>query len=154
MYTDHIIGSEEHETWLEGALHGHSSRFLIFEISGEPAGMVSFTAITPVPSVGSSSCLWAFYLGEADTPKGTGSVMELLALDHAFGELMIRKLSCEVIASNNAVVRLHEKFGFTVEGTLRGQVLKNGAYEDVILLALFAEEWPAARGAIIDRYYS
>jgi RimJ/RimL family protein N-acetyltransferase len=67
--------------------------------------------------------------------------MEYLALEYAFTSLDLRKLCCEVFSFNSPVVKMHQKFGFQQEGLYRGHILKSGQPEDVIALALFAEEW-------------
>jgi UDP-4-amino-4,6-dideoxy-N-acetyl-beta-L-altrosamine N-acetyltransferase len=141
MYTDHIISLEEHEKWFASALTNPVSRFLIFEHSGRPLGLVSFTAIDAL----NERCSWAFYLGEEDVKRGTGSVMEFLALEFAFEVMRIRKLCCEVFAFNASVVRLHERFGFQTEGRLREHYMKGGRFEDVVVLAKFAASWPGDR---------
>jgi UDP-4-amino-4,6-dideoxy-N-acetyl-beta-L-altrosamine N-acetyltransferase len=150
MYTDHVIGEDEHNKWFSGALVARNARYLIAELDATPVGFVSFTAITPPPPAEGSTCDWAFYIGESSTPRGVGSCMEVRALDHAFGELGIRKLSCEVLDSNISVVGMHEKFGFIKEGLFRKHALKNGAAEDVHRLALFAEEWRQNREALLS----
>jgi len=137
MYNDHLIAKDEHDRWFTAALSSATARHLIFECETRALGLVSFTNIDTLHS----RCSWAFYLGERDVRRGSGSVMEFLALDHAFGQLGIRKLSCEVFAFNAAVVRLHEKFGFEQEGCLREHFFRNGQHENVIVLARFAEGW-------------
>lgn len=150
MYTDHEIGEDEHNKWFDGAMVAPNARYLIAELGEVPVGFVSFTTITPSPPIDGATCDWAFYIGEPDTPRGVGSCMEVKALDHAFGELGIRKLSCEVLDSNIAVVRMHEKFGFTEEGLFRQHAMKNGAPEDVHRLALFADDWHRNRAALLS----
>jgi UDP-4-amino-4,6-dideoxy-N-acetyl-beta-L-altrosamine N-acetyltransferase len=150
MYTDHVIQVDEHDAWIARALASQNARFLIAELDGIPVGFVSFTSITPQPPLAGATSDWAFYIGEPWTPRGVGSCMEVRALDHAFEVLHVRKLSCEVLESNIAVVRMHEKFGFSEEGLFRKHVLKNGQPEDVHRLALFADEWRRNRTAILS----
>lgn len=141
MYTDHLIAADEHARWFAAALAATTARHLIFECAGRALGLVSFTNI----DARHERCTWAFYLGETDVPRGTGSVMEFLALDHAFDRIGVRKLCCEVFAFNAGVVRLHEKFGFEREGCLRGHYRKHERFEDVVVLARFADGWRADR---------
>lgn len=149
MYTDHLISADEHARWFTGALVDERSRYLIFEGGQRALGFVSFTAMAPVHG----RCTWAFYLGETDLKPGTGSVMEFLALDHAFTALGMRKLCCEVFAFNAGVVRLHERFGFQHEGLLRQHYRKGDRYEDVVVMARFAEHWPSDRVALAGKLF-
>jgi len=77
--------------------------------------------------------------------------MEILALDYAFNELGLHKLCCEVLAFNTPVVKLHEKFGFKVEGILRDQYHRDGQFIDIYRLGLLASEWERIRDVMISK---
>jgi hypothetical protein len=51
--------------------------------------------------------------------------------------------------SNEAALKAQAAAGFRREGYLRRHSLKNGVYRDVVLLAILAEEWLAARGRVL-----
>lgn len=140
MYSDHIIGEEEHAGWMNRIL-AEADNYRIFEYEGTPIGVASLYDI----KVEHGRCYWAFYLGESNAPRGSGSAMEFLMLDYVFLERGFRKLCCEVFCFNEKVVSLHKKFGFTQESLFRGHYFKNGRYEDVVGLALFKHEWRAFR---------
>ena len=142
MYTDHQISAEEHERWFAG-IEGDARRaYWIIEMDAAPVGLANLYDIDRR----NGRCAWAYYLAEpAVRGKGIGGYVEYLVLDEVFGDLGLRKLWCEVLASNTAVVRMHQKFGFQQEARLRRHVLKNGEMEDVIGLGLLAEEWAQAR---------
>lgn len=149
MYTDHVIDREEHDRWFDRSLTDGAATYRIFEHRDRPLGFVSFTGIDRTH--GRST--WAFYLGEADAPRGSGAAMEVLALDEAFGPLAIRKLCCEVFAFNAGVIRLHERFGFSREGLLKDHYIKNGAAQDVVCMARFGEGWAADRAALMPALF-
>jgi UDP-4-amino-4,6-dideoxy-N-acetyl-beta-L-altrosamine N-acetyltransferase len=141
MYSDHIITQDEHDRWFAAALIDATAAYYIFEHQDRPLGFVSFTGISRVHN----RCTWAFYLGEADSPRGSGATMELLALDEAFGVIGIGKLCCEVFVFNAGVVRLHHRFGFLEEGRFVNHYRKNGEMQDIVCLARFAANWPTDR---------
>lgn len=145
MYSDHVIAADEHDRWFDRSLTDGSAVYLIFEYRDRPLGFVSFSGIDRTHGCAS----WAFYLGEADAPRGSGAAMELLALDEAFGSIGIRKLCCEVFAFNAGVVRLHERFGFAREGLFKSHYLKSDEPQDIVCMARFAQDWPADRAALI-----
>ena len=66
-------------------------------------------------------------------------------LEYAFGELQLKKLYCEVLAFNSPVIKLHQKFGFNVEGIFRQQCKINGNFIDVFRLGILACEWQEHR---------
>jgi|688.fasta_scaffold560825_2 UDP-4-amino-4,6-dideoxy-N-acetyl-beta-L-altrosamine N-acetyltransferase len=137
MYTDHIIGIEEHRAWFERMQHNENMLYLICEFKDHPIGLVCFTDIDRY----NHNCFWGFYLGETDVLQGSGSSMEFLALEYAFDILKIRKLCCEVFDFNEKVIKLHKKFSFVEEGRFIRHRMKNGNYHDIVFLALFREIW-------------
>jgi len=79
--------------------------------------------------------------------------MEFMALEFAFHEVKIRKLSCEVFDFNTAVVKMHEKFGFIREGVLRNHCKKGEDFKSVVLLAIFIEEWALVRDVMKEKIF-
>jgi len=146
MYTRHEISLAEHQAWWERTKARPDQRYFMYEFQGSPQGVIGFTALDPV----NQNASWAFYAAP-DASRGTGSRMEFLALDFAFGELRLHKLYCEVLASNPAVVRLHQKFGFQTEGVFRQQHHYESAFIDVHRLGILADEWKKGRDAMLGR---
>ena len=77
--------------------------------------------------------------------------MEFLALEHAFNEIRIHKLCCEVLAFNMPVVKLHKKFGFKIEGILRDQHKMDDAFVDIYRLGILKSEWNSNRDEILSK---
>lgn len=149
MYTSHVISAAEHEAWWRGASSDPTKRLLVLEYRDHPIGHVNFVQIHET----NGTAYWGFYLGESDAPRGSGAVMEYLALEHAFEDIGLRKLQCEVFSFNDSVTRLHQKFGFVEEGVFRRQFLKNGEYHDVVSLGLFADDWETIRETMASRVF-
>lgn len=146
MYTRHEISLTEHLAWWARIRDRADQRYFMYEFKGEPVGIVAFNSIDTV----NQNSSWAFY-ASPEAPKGTGSRMEFLALNYAFAELTLHKLCCEVLAFNAPVVKLHEKFGFKVEGVLREQHHHNEHYVDIYRLGILASEWKTGRDAMLSR---
>lgn len=146
MYTRHEISLDEHLLWWASVQKNDSQEYLIFEQNGEPLGVVGFGDIDSR----SMNASWAFY-ASPDAPKGTGSKMEFLALEYAFKHLGLHKLYCEVLAFNTPVIRLHEKYGFQVEGIMREHHKLDDAYVDIYKLGILSPEWVNKRQFMLDR---
>ena len=146
MYTQHEIISEEHLLWWEKTKKRPDQKYFMYEIAGEPTGIAAFTGI----DIRNQNSAWVFYASPS-APKGTGSKMEYLMLEHAFGILKLHKLCCEVLAFNATVIKLHQKFAFKVEGIFRGQHKINNDFIDSYRLGIFASEWQEHRHAMLDR---
>ena len=62
--------------------------------------------------------------------RGIGSAMMAAALELADNWLNLHRIELEVYTDNPAAIRLYEKFGFVIEGTMRHFAFRNGEYVD------------------------
>jgi UDP-4-amino-4,6-dideoxy-N-acetyl-beta-L-altrosamine N-acetyltransferase len=148
MYSDHVIGEEEHRAWFARAMEDEARRYWIIMLDGEDVGLANVYDIDRRHS----RAVWAFYLASANVRgRGVGSVVEYRVLAHVFDEMGLNRLLCEVLASNPAVVGMHERFGFTQEGVLREHICKEDGPVDVVVLGMLRAEWKANRVAIEQR---
>ena len=81
----------------------------------------------------------AIMIGTPYRGRGYGSEAIALLCDFCFREMNLHKLKVSVFAFNEPAVRCYEKNGFTREGMLKGEIFRDGQYQDVVLLAKFAE---------------
>jgi UDP-4-amino-4,6-dideoxy-N-acetyl-beta-L-altrosamine N-acetyltransferase len=114
--TSHEITSDEHAAWFAATQDDPSTRVLIYEYDGRPAGVVTFSAI----SADNQSATWGFYL-DNDGLDATGDTMSAWmscqreAIAYAFSELDLDRLDAEVRVENIVVRRMNQRLGF-VEG--------------------------------------
>lgn len=146
MYTQHQISREEHLIWWEKTKVRTDQKYFMYEMAGAPFGIAAFTGI----DIKSQNSAWAFYASPS-APKGTGSKMEFLMLDHAFDDLKINKLYCEVLAFNKSVIKLHQKFGFRIEGVFKQQYKVNDNFVDIYRLGILASEWQEHRQSMHEK---
>lgn len=144
MYTQHVISSEEHSTWWNKTKVDLKQRYFMYEFQGVPTGIASFNGIDN-QNLNSS---WAFYTSPL-AAKGTGSKMEFLMIDFSFKELALKKLYCEVLAFNGSVIKLHQKFGFQIEGIFRNQFKIDNDFADIYRLGILSHEWYQLRDDIL-----
>ncbi len=148
MYSDHLITPQEHERWFADVEGDDRRDYRVIEVDGAPVGLASFYDIDRAQGRAS----WAFYLADPTVRgKGVGGIVEYLMIERAFGELGLRKLWCEVLASNEAVWRLHLKYGFVQEARFRAHVVKGGWPLDVLGLGLLAEDWARTKPGLVER---
>ena len=67
--------------------------------------------------------------------RGVGSALLGAAVDLADRWLNLRRVELEVYTDNAPAIRLYERFGFAIEGTLRGFAFRDGAYVDAYAMA-------------------
>ena len=149
MYSEHVITPREHAVWLERALSLDDRWFWIITLDGADVGLANLAGIDPARR----RCEWAYYLADPATRgRGVGQAVEFAVLAHVFETLGLNKLWCEVLVENEAVWKLHERFGFVREALYREHVFKAGQPRDVVGLGLLARDWPAARAAALQRF--
>lgn len=135
MYTQHIISAQEHLNWFERCVNDNRNSLLIFEISDQPMGFVSFKVL------GSGGIAdWGFYAAP-DAPKGLGRLLGTTALTHAFDHLALHKICGEALATNERSIRLHHSLGFKQEGVLSDQHFDGERYHSIISFSILAHEW-------------
>ena len=138
MYTDHEIPVEEHARWFGQAMSDETRRYWIIEFEGRPVGLTNLYEM--VPSNGTAS--WAIYLADPGARgRGVARSATEAVLAAAFGELRLHKLTCEVLATNEAAIRLYERSGFQRDCLLRQHVRKGDERVDVITMSLLRDEW-------------
>ena len=73
--------------------------------------------------------------------KGLGTEITRATVAWAFSELNLHKVTLAVLANNARALRIYEKLGFQIEGTMRDDQFRDGKYLDVVLMALFRAKW-------------
>ncbi|MEX6674699.1 UDP-4-amino-4,6-dideoxy-N-acetyl-beta-L-altrosamine N-acetyltransferase [Pseudomonas sp. W2Oct36] len=145
MYTDHEISEAEHLNWLEALRSSSRQQVFVVVLEAAPVGVVSLSAINRTHGTAE----WAFYLDTTLQGKGLGSQVELWLLDYAFGAAGLEKLNCEVLEINPAVIKMHQKFGFVVEGVRREHIVRDGKRIGAVLLGITKREWQAQRPRVL-----
>ncbi|AQQ51887.1 GNAT family N-acetyltransferase [Planococcus lenghuensis] len=73
--------------------------------------------------------------------KGHGTDAMRVLIDFVFTYMRLNKIKLEVYSFNPQAVASYEKCGFKVEGTLREELFRFGAYHDSHLMGLLRREW-------------
>ena len=150
MYTDHVIGVNEHLNWIYRLKKDDRQIvFVVLDEANVPLGVASVNAIDRLHKIAD----WAYYL-TSESRGGLGSALEYSFINFIFDSLGIEKLNCEVIEGNNAVVQLHKKFFFQEEGFRRSNIVKKGLRIGVHFLGLTKEDWNAGKNALYESYGS
>ena len=95
-----------------------------------------------------------FIPDEKSRLPGFAMEAEFLFLNYQFDHCNLNKITCDVFLFNEAVVNMHKKFGFEVEGHLKEHIMHDGTLKDVILLGLRKSRYSEFRPKIaklIDR---
>jgi RimJ/RimL family protein N-acetyltransferase len=77
--------------------------------------------------------------------KGYGTDMMKLAVQYAFIELNVHRVSLGLMDYNPRALRSYEKAGFRLEGRTRGDVQRAGKRHDSLWMGILREEWFATQ---------
>jgi UDP-4-amino-4,6-dideoxy-N-acetyl-beta-L-altrosamine N-acetyltransferase len=137
MNHDDFIPLEDHYRWLESVEKDASKLVKLCFYKGKPIGLVNFSRIDPK----NKTCEWGLYIGDKTSPRGSGKIMGILALDLIFKERHMRKVCAQILDFNRTSLAYHTRLGFAEEGRLVKQILKNNKYVDVVLMGIFKDQW-------------
>jgi RimJ/RimL family protein N-acetyltransferase len=82
--------------------------------------------------------------------RGLGTDAMKGLLRHAFEELNLHRVSLRVYSFNERAMRSYAKLGFVEEGRLRQAMYRHGAWHDVVLMSILADEWFEKHGRTDD----
>jgi ribosomal-protein-alanine N-acetyltransferase len=114
---------------------------IFIEDGDELVGRLQLSGISPSPF---ENAYLGYFVSEQHNGRGYATEAVRQAVDAAFGELDLHRVQAAVIPRNVASVRVLEKAGFRHEGLALRYLQIAGVWEDHLLYAVTAEEWPSA----------
>jgi putative acetyltransferase len=75
--------------------------------------------------------------------QGVGTALMQAAIELADQWLNLTRLELQVFVDNAPAIRLYEKFGFSIEGTLVDFAFRDGQYVDTYMMARLRKQIPA-----------
>jgi len=69
--------------------------------------------------------------------KGVGQRLMESLMDLADNWLLLKRVDLTVYPDNHAAIKLYEKFGFVVEGTMKYASLRQGKYADILMMGRY-----------------
>lgn len=139
MFSQNVITEAEHLAWYRTVSRDEARCQMIIETQDGLLGYVQFIRVKPA-----SIAKWGFYI-RPDAPPGSGRILGILALDHAFKNLKLLKICGEVLQTNTKSLAFHRRLGFTDEGIRRRQLPTSGIDQDIVCFSLRADQWQTNR---------
>jgi UDP-4-amino-4,6-dideoxy-N-acetyl-beta-L-altrosamine N-acetyltransferase len=137
MYNDQPIPYDKHDQWFKEVLDNQMSYYRLFMYRNQPLGLVSFKK----DSSKEQTCVWGFYIGENNVPKGSGTIMGILGLDYAFQCLNMKTVIGEVLDFNYKSKKFHQKLGFHQDFHYKNTIKRTNEWIDVIRFVLCKDKW-------------
>lgn len=130
---------EKENEWVE-KLYKDDKNF-VFGIEtkeGELIGNMGLHGVDYPSGVGTTGAI----IGNKDFwGQGYGTEAKMLLLHYAFDTLNLRKVCSQVFAFNERSINYSKKCGYREEGRMRQHQFRNGEYHDIVLLAVFREDF-------------
>ncbi|MCC7073423.1 MAG: GNAT family N-acetyltransferase [Deltaproteobacteria bacterium] len=135
------ISDVEQARWLEAAVSSaHAVWFGIEDARRGQPTLVGTCCLVDIDGVGRKAEL-RIRIGDPDAwGGGLGTEACQLLVRHAFDALNLERVWLRVFDHNARALRLYQKLGFVVEGTLRRHDFVDGAWRDTVLLGLLRED--------------
>ncbi|GAA4660514.1 GNAT family N-acetyltransferase [Gordonia humi] len=113
-----------------------SRRFVVSD-DGADVGIVELVEIDLLHR----TCEFQIIVAPGNQGRGYAHTATRLVLDYAFGTLNLHKVYLLVDVDNPGAIHVYEKAGFVTEATLREEFYADGAYRDVLRMAVFGRDW-------------
>ena len=140
----------EERAWLESAMRNDDPRTVSYAIDssdGEYLGSIGLMHIDPRNR---SAELGISIARPEEWGKGYGTEAAILMLRHGFEELNLHRIQLRVYDYNERGQKSYARVGFVEEGRLRQAHFRHGAWHDVVLMGILADEFFSRHGRTED----
>ena len=132
------ITDELEKEWFESELKNKSNKSVYFGIEElSTKELIGFIFLNNFNWI-NRTCQLGILIGAVrEQGKGYGTETMNLIIKYAFNTLNLRKITLEVIDTNDKAQRLYEKLGFKIEGRLKNHYFSEKDYHDILIYSLF-----------------
>ena len=128
------------QAWIAQCAEQEKPTHLAIEVGDGPVGGVGFDVLGDVRRLTAEVGYW---LGEPFWGRGLATIAARALTDYAFENFALERLQATVFAWNPASARVMEKAGYTFEGRMRRQIVKDGRIGDGLVYSRLRSEHEA-----------
>lgn len=133
------LSAKDEQEWFKGFRNSNKEvRYLIALHDGTRLG---FTGLTDMDWKNGRCRTTGIRISPQHQNKGYASEAYNTMLEYAFNQLRLHRVMDSALETNAASIAFMQKVGFQIEGIRKGHVFKNGAYQNVVALAIMAEDF-------------
>lgn len=139
LFSSNIITLESHRKWFEKYKnYDDRKEFVIYVIdTNTPIGTIGLSSIDKI----NKKAEYGIIIGESDyMGKGYAKEASQSILKYAFYELQLNKVFLRVFEDNIRAIGMYKSLGFSIDGVLRQDILKEGAFRNVIEMSFLKED--------------
>lgn len=134
------VSSANEKKWVEDRIFDKENASLAICIK-ETGEYIGNTFLTDVDYINRSGHCPAFIGAKEHWGKGYGTDARILILKHAFHDRGLQRIWGRVIEGNTRSLRMAEKCGYKMEGTLRKSLFRNGMFYNEHVLSVLREDF-------------
>lgn len=131
---------------LENSAPGKTDLLLVAELDGTVVGAAGLHPAGVSPRRRHVLLLGISVLPEAQG-HGVGSALMAALCDYADRWAGVLRIELGVYTDNDKAIGLYKKFGFDIEGTMRGYAMRDGQFADTFAMARLHPNQPRIGGA-------
>lgn len=136
MITDIEKDMQKQREWYVKISKSTRDKYWVISINNTYVGLIYLNNIDFVHK----RCSWGYYIGE-EAFRMYGAIIPFYLYHYVFTKLNLHKLTAEIIADNENVIKLNKLHGFREVGIYREHVYKNGKFHDLVLMELLKKDW-------------
>jgi RimJ/RimL family protein N-acetyltransferase len=141
---------QEEREWLEGAMRNEHRDTVSYAIESNDSEYLGGVGLMHLDHRNRSAELGILIGRPDDWGRGYGTEAAILMLRHGFEELNLHRIHLRVYDYNERGQKSYARIGFKEEGRLRQAHFRHGAWHDVVLMAILAEEFFELHGRTDD----
>ena len=126
------------EAWIQSRGSNEINYIIVDRFTGQKVGFIAIYDVNHADQVANVGRLLLddVYLSKS-SPYGLEAM--LLMYDYVFNVMHFRKITGDILAINESMVKLQKYLGMKQEGYLGKHVLINGNFEDLHIMSIFAD---------------
>lgn len=133
------LSRKDEEEWYASFRNSNKEMRLIIETPED--GPVGFTGLANFDWKNGTCRTTGIRISKSVQSKGLATDAYIAMFRYAFSQLRLHRIMDSALETNIPSLRFLEKVGFVREGIRRHHVFKNGAYRNVVALAILADEF-------------
>ncbi len=133
------VSPELEQQWLDAIIMDKSNSKAYFGIESREKGLLAGICFLQNINWVDRTCWFGISLLPEFQGKGFGKSALGMLLDFGYHKLNLLKISLYVLAVNSAAIKIYEKAGFEVEGTLKQHCVVDGQRSDLLIMSRFRE---------------
>ena len=131
---------QSQEEWIRSRSQNEINYIIIDNFNGKKVGAIGIYDVNTLDQVSNVGRLIIAdeYYGKS-TPYGLEAL--LLTYDYVFNKMNFRKITGDILATNQAMHKLQVFLGMIQEGYLKEHVIINGQLHDLYIMSIFKEQF-------------